>query len=210
MSIKLYYAPGACSLVSHIAIEEVGVPYETQKLNLAEGDQRKPEYLRLNPRGRVPTLVVDGRVLTENVGILAYFGGGYPKAGLWPKKTWDQAKLLSTLAWLSNTVHPAYGHVARPARYVDGDDHQEAVKAKGRETFWGYMQEIDKLLEGHKWAIADQYTVADPYLLVFYRWANRAKMPVQDLKNYTALVQRVMARTAVKKVMADEGITLES
>ena len=209
MAIKLYYAPGACSLASHIAIEEVGIPYETQKLNLMEGDQRKPEYLRLNPRGRVPTLVVDDHVLTENVGILAYFGGGYPQAGLFPKKTWDQAKLMSTLAWLSNTVHPTYGHIMRVQRYVDGDDHQEAVKAKARESLQGYLEEIDKLLEGHKWAIANQYTVADPYLLVFYRWANRAKLPVRELKNYSALVDRVMARPAVKKVMADEGITLD-
>jgi glutathione S-transferase len=209
MAIKLYYAPGACSLASHIALEEVGVAYETQKLNLMEGDQRKPEYLRLNPRGRVPTLVVDDHVLTENVGILAYFGGGYPQAGLFPKKTWDQAKLMSTLAWLSNTVHPTYGHIMRVQRYVDGDEHQEAVKAKARESLQGYLEEIDKLLEGHKWAIAKQYTVADPYLLVFYRWANRAKMPVRDLKNYSALVDRVMARPAVKKVMADEGITLD-
>jgi glutathione S-transferase len=209
MAIKLYYAPGACSLASHCALEETGVAYETQKLNLAEGDQRKPDYLRLNPRGRVPTLVVDNQVLTENVGILTYFGGGYPDAGIWPKKTWDQAKLLSTLAWLSNTVHPTYGHMVRAERYVDGQAEQDAVKAKGRSNFQGYLEEIDKLLEGHKWAIANQYTVADPYLLVFYRWGNRSKMPVRDLKSYSALVDRVMARPAVKKVMADEGITLD-
>lgn len=209
MPTKLYYAPGACSLASHIALEEAGVAYDTQKLNLAEGDQRKPEYLALNPRGRVPTLVVDGHVLTENIGILTYFGGGYPDAGLWPKKTWDQAKLMATLAWLSNTVHPSYGHLMRPARYVEGEAAQEAVRAKARESFHGYLQEIDKLLAGHKWAIANQYTVVDPYLLVFYRWGNRAKMPVRGLKNYSALVDRVMARPAVKKVMADEGISLD-
>jgi glutathione S-transferase len=97
----------------------------------------------------------------------------------------------------------------RAARYVDGDDHQAAVKEKGLANFRGYLDEIDKLLAGHKWSIANQYTVADPYLLVFYRWANRAKLPVRDLKNYTALVERVMSRPAVHKVMADEGITLE-
>ena len=209
MAIKLYYAPGACSLASHIALEEVGVPYDTQKMNLAEGDQRKPEYLRLNPRGRVPTLVVGDHVLTENVGILTYFGGGYPQAGIWPKKTWDQAKLVSTLAWLSNTVHPTYGHVVRPERYATDDVAKEDIKAKGKANFQGYLEEIDKLLAGHKWAVANQYTVADGYLLVFYRWANRQKMPVQELKSYSALVQRVMARPAVQKVMADEGITLD-
>jgi glutathione S-transferase len=209
MAIKLYYAPGACSLASHVAIEETGVAYETQKMNLAEGDQGKPEYLRLNPRGRVPTLVVDGQVLTENVGILTYFGGGYPDAGLWPKKTWDQAKLMSTLAWLSNSVHPTYAHIVRAERYATGDAAKEDIQAKARASFEGYLAEIDKLLEGQKWAIANQYTVADPYLLVFYRWANRLKLPVQSFKSYTALAQRVMARPAVQRVMADEGITLD-
>ena len=209
MTAKLYYAPGACSLASHIALEEIGAPYETQKLNLAEGDQRKPEYLKLNPRGRVPTLVVDGEPITENVGILTYLGGGHPGAGIWPKKTWDQAKLVSTMAWLSNTVHTTYAHLVRPERYADDDAAREAIKAKARGSYEGYLREIDALLEGHKWAIANQYTVADGYLLVFYRWGNRQKMPVRELKHYSALVDRVLARKAVQKVMADEGITLD-
>src|SRR4029453_9469829 len=104
MSIKLYHAPGARSLASHCAIEETGVPYETQRMNLAEGDQRKPEYLKLNPRGAVPTLVVDGEVMTENAGILAFLAGGNPKKGIWPKDTWHQAKAVATMAWLSNSV----------------------------------------------------------------------------------------------------------
>ena len=208
MATKLYYAPGACSFASHIALEEVGIPYETQPLNLAEGDQRKPDYLKLNPRGRVPTLVVDDRILTENVGILTYLGGGYPKAGLWPKNTWDQAKLVSSMAWLSNTVHPTYGHLLRPARYADDAAAQEAIKAKAKQMYFDYLKEIDGLVAGRKWSIADHYTVLDGYLLVFYRWGNRQQMPVKELRSYTALMDRVMARPAVKKVMADEGITL--
>jgi glutathione S-transferase len=209
MATKLYYAPGACSFASHIALEETGIPYETQKMDLMAGDQRSEAYLRINPRGRVPTLVVDGQILTENVGIMTYLGGGYPDAGIWPKKTWDQAKLVSTLAWLSNTVHPTYAHIVRTQRYVDDEGAQEAVKAKARTMFEGYLEEIDGLLAGHKWAIANQFTVADGYLLVFYRWANRQKMDVRALKNYTAVMDRVLARPTVKKVMADEGITLD-
>jgi len=209
MSVKLYYAPGACSFAPHIALEEVGIPYETQKLNLAEGDQRKPEYLKINPRGRVPTLVVDGHALTENVGILAYLGGGYPRAGIWPQSTWDQAKLISTMAWFSNTVHATYGHLVRPERYADDDAARESIKVKARVMYEGHMREIDALLAGRKWCIGDHYTVGDGYLLVFYRWANRQKMPVRDWKNYSALMDRVLARKAVQKVMADEGITLD-
>jgi len=209
MGTKLYYAPGACSLASHIALEEVGLPYDTHRLNLAEGDQRKPEYLALNPRGRVPTLVVNGHVLTENVGIMTYLAGGYPQAKIWPDDTWHQAMAVSTMAWISNTVHPAYGHYLRPARYVDGDDHQQAVKAKGKDNFNQCLQEIDGLLKGRKWTIGNHYSVLDAYLLVFYRWGNRAGLPVKQLANYSALMDRVLARPAVKKVMADEGITLD-
>ena len=209
MSIKLYYAPGACSLASHIAIEETGLPYETVRINTAEGEQRKPEYLAINPRGRVPTAIIDGQVLTENVGIMTYFAGGYPKANIWPKDTWHQAKAISTMAWLSNTVHTTFAHMFRAERYADDPAAREAVKAKGREMYWAQLKEIDGLLAGRKWAIGTSYSVVDGYLLVFYRWGNRNQLDVKSLPNYTALMQRVLARPAVKKVMADEGITLD-
>ena len=209
MAIKLYYAPGACSLASHIALEETGLPYEAQKLDLAAGDQRKPEYLKLNPRGRVPTCVVDGNVITENVGIMTYFAGGYPKAKLWPDDTWHQALAVSSLAWLSNTVHTTFGHILRASRYADDEAAQEAIKAKARTAYEGYLREIDGLLNGRKWSIGNHYTVVDGYLVVFYRWGNRQKMPVREMKNYSALIDRVLARPAVKKVMADEGITMD-
>jgi glutathione S-transferase len=209
MAIKLYYAPGACSFASHICLEETGLAYETQKLDLAAGDQRKPEYLAINPRGRVPTCVVDGHVITENVGIMSYFAGGYPKAKIWPEDTLHQGLAVSTMAWLSNTVHTTYGHLVRPARYADDAPSQESIKAKARASYEEYLREIDRLLAGRKWAIGDRYSCVDGYLLVFYRWGNRQKMPVRELKNYSALADRVLARPAVKKVMADEGITLD-
>ncbi|HSN19977.1 MAG TPA: glutathione S-transferase family protein [Usitatibacter sp.] len=209
MKIKLYYAPGACSLASHIALEEVGIAYETQRLNLAEGDQRKPEYLAINPRGRVPSLVVGGKVLTENLGVMAYVAGGFGQGRIWPKDTWQQAKCLSTMAWLSNTVHPTYAHIIRTQRYVDEPAAQEAVKAKAKSNYQDCLQEIDRLLDGRRWSIGERYSVVDGYLLVFYRWGNRAGFPVKSLPNYSRVMNEVMARAAVKKVMADEGITLD-
>ena len=209
MPTTLYYAPGACSLASHIAIEEVGLPYKTVRLDLMAGDQRRPEYLQLNPRGRVPTLVVDGHTLTENVGIMTYFAGGYPHARIWPADTWHQGVAVSTMAWLSNTVHTTYGHLIRAGRYADDPGAQEAIKAKARVLYMEYLAEIDRLVASRKWAVGDHFTVVDGYLLVFYRWGNRQKMPVANLKNYTGLIRRVIERPAVRKVMADEGITLD-
>jgi len=209
MTTKLYYSPGACSLASHIALEESGIPYETHRVNTAAGEQRQPEYLKLNPRGRVPTLVVDGKVLTENMAILTYIGGGYPQAGLWPKTTWEQAQTVSMLAWFADTVHPSFSHLFRPERWVDGEDHQAAVKEKGRSTYEGYMREIDGILQGRKYIMGNQFTVADGYLLVFYRWANRTGVPVKGLANYTRAVETIAARPKVAKVIADEGIMLD-
>ena len=208
MNIKFYYSPGACSLASHIVLEELKLPHEAIRINTSAGEQRSPEYLKINPRGRVPTLVVDGKVLLENMAILSFLGGGWPKSGLWPEKTWDQASALSWMAYLADTVHPGYAHIARPERYADDAAAREAIKAKARESFWGYLQELNGLLAGKTWAIANLYSVVDPYLLVFYRWGNRAGLPVKDLKSYTALVERVLDRPAVKRTMELEGITL--
>lgn len=212
MTTKLYYSPGACSLASHIALEESGIPYETQRVLTAQGEQRKPEYLKINPRGKVPTLVTDGKVLTENVAILTYIGGGYPRAGLWPKKTWDQAQAVSTMAWLSNTVHPTFGRLLRSERFVpEGAPPEaiEAVKAKARETYEASLREIDGLLDGRKWIVGDHFTVVDGYLVVFYRWGNKQGFPMKSMKNYTRHVEEVTGRPAVSKVLADEGITLQ-
>ena len=208
MKIALYYSPGACSLAPHIVLEELGIPYEAVRISTADGQQRSPEYLRINPRGRVPALAVDGKVLVENVAILTYLGGGFPEKGLWPARTWDQAQALSLMAWLADTVHPAFAHLFRPERYVQGEAHVGAVKEGGRKSFGECLAEIDRILAGRKWAAGGRFSVVDAYLLVFYRWGNRNGFPVSGLANYTALVERVLARPAVRKVMADEGISM--
>ncbi len=208
MKLTLYYAPGACSFASHIALEESGLAYDTVKINTGAGEQRSPAYLAVNPRGKVPTLLVDGKPLVENLAIMAFVAGAHPESGIWPAQTLDQVAALSWMAWLADTVHPAFTHVFRPERFVTDGAPSEAVRARGRETYWASLREIDELLAGKKWAIGNRYSVVDGYLLVFYRWGNRNGFAVKDLANYTALVERVLARPAVKKVMADEGITM--
>ena len=145
MQIKLYFSPGACSLAPHIVLEELGIAYEAVKISTAEGQQRSPAYLKINPRGRVPALAADGKVLVENVAILSFLGGGFPQKGLWPRTTWQQAQALSMMAWLADTVHPAFAHMFRPERYVEGEAAVAAVKAGGRKTFGDCLAEIDRL-----------------------------------------------------------------
>ena len=124
--LTLYYAPGACSMASHIALGETGTPYERQIVNLAQGEQAKPEYLNgVNPHGKVPALKTDDGMLTENVAILTYLARSFPEAKLLPTDTIGLARALSHMAYLSNTVHPAFTHIMRPGHFTSDESAHE-------------------------------------------------------------------------------------
>jgi glutathione S-transferase len=203
--LTLYFSPGACSMASHIGLEESGAAYQTTQVALAKGEQKTPEYLKINPRGKVPALKLeDGGVLTENTAILTYLAKNHPEKNLLPKDPAAEARCLSMMAWLSNTVHPAFTLVFRPERFSDDQGALEGIRATGKKTFWGLLQEIDGLVSGKQWMQGAQFTTCDPYALVFYGWGARAEMPVKELKNYTAWKDRMLARPAVRKILERE------
>jgi glutathione S-transferase len=202
--LKLYYAPGACSTGSHIALEELGVAYSSAPVALAKGEQRTPDYLAINPRGKVPALDTGSGVITENVAILSYLGGLVPDRGLLPADPVGQARCVSHLAWLSNSVHPCFSRFNRPERFADDAAAHASVKAGGKAAFWGMLQEIDGLLNPGPWVLGDCYSVADPYTLVFYAWGRRAELPMTELTHYTAFKDRMLARPAVRTVLERE------
>lgn len=208
--IKLYYSPGACSLAPHIVLEELGIAFESVPISLKDGEQHKADFQRLNPKARVPVLVVDGKVLTENVAILTYLGGGYAQRGLWPKETWKQAEALSLMAWLSSSVHITFAGIARPERYTADAPAKETVKAQSRITLLKYFADIEKMLTGKTFAMGGQYTVCDPYLLVFYRWGYRIGLDMKtEFPQWTKHALRVASRPTVKRVFEVEGIKID-
>ncbi|HEX5454047.1 MAG TPA: glutathione S-transferase N-terminal domain-containing protein [Stellaceae bacterium] len=203
--LTLFYAPGACSMASHIALEETGAPYEAKPVALAQGEQTKPEYLGVNPRGKVPALKTENDgILTENVAILTYLARTFPDAKLLPTDPLGTARALSHMAYLSNTVHPAFTHIMRPGRFASDEKTHDNIKATGKENFWKLLQEIDGLLAGKDYVLGSQYSAADPYTLVFYGWGKRIGLPVNELKNYTALKDRLVQRPAVRKILERE------
>ncbi len=184
--LTLYYSPGACSMASHIALEETGASYDTKLVALAKGEQRSEAYLRINPRGRVPALRVDDAVLTENVAILSYLAKRFPEARLLPPDPFAEARCISTMAWFSNNVHPSFTHINRPERFAEDTAVRDKLKETGRKNFWANCQEIDAMLKGKDWMMGGQYTVCDPYALVFYGWGTRINLPMKELAGYTA------------------------
>ena len=202
--LTLYYSPGACSLAPHIALEEAGATYALQLVSIPKREQQDPEYLNVNPRGKIPALRTDDGVLTENVAILTYIARTFPQARLLPEEPIGMARCISHMAWLSNTVHPAFTHIVRPERFATDESAQENVKATGRENAWKLLQELDRLLGGQQWVLGSRYSVADPYSLVIYGWGKLNRMPVEELKSYTAFKGRMLQRPAARRVLERE------
>jgi glutathione S-transferase len=203
--LTLYYAPGACSMASHIVLEETGEKYEPRKVDLAGGEQRTEAYLKMNPLGRVPMLGLDdGSSLTENTAILPYLGKRF---GLWPNDAVAEAKALSLIGYFASSVHPAHAHVGRPERYTADTSAFPGIKEAGLKTFQTYLKQIDGMLAGREW-FADKYSVLDPYGLVFYSWGVRRELPMAELTNYTAHKDRMLKRDAVKRVVENEKVKL--
>ena len=203
--LALYYGPGACSMAAHIVLEESGEKYEPRRMDLAKGEQRSAEYLKMNPLGRVPLLQLDnGQPLAENTAILPYLGKRFT---LWPQDGMAEAKALSTIGFFATSVHPAHAHFGRPERYTKDETAYPGIKEQGLKSFHGYLQQIDGMLAGREW-IGTEYSVLDPYALVFYTWGVRRGLPMGELKNYTAFKDRMKNRPAVARVLEDEKIAV--
>ena len=203
--LTLYYAPGACSLAAHIVLEESGEKYEGKRVDLAKGEQRTEAYLKIHPLGRVPALLLDnGEPLTENTAILPYLGKRF---GLWPKDPLAEAKALSMIGYFASSVHPAHAHISRPERYATDKSYFPDIQEQGKKTFHGYLKQIDGILAGRQW-LSDQYSVLDPYGLLFYAWGLRRELPVGELKNYTAFKDRMLQRPAVRRIVEDEKVKI--
>ncbi|WP_051362364.1 glutathione S-transferase family protein [Solimonas soli] len=224
---RLYYAPGACSLAAHIALEEIQLAglgdYATTRLLLAAGDQRKPEFLAVNARGHVPVLSfrVDGeaQTLTENLAILRLLAGRHPQAKLLPADAVGAARAWEWLSWLATDVHAhAFMQVFYPARYAAEAAAQAAVEASGRALLRHCWQDLEARLPrqvldagaGAQGYALGAFSLVDACLIVFFRWARRYGFaPQEHYPRWTALTQRTLARPSVQRVFADEHITLD-
>ena len=202
--LRLYYSPGACSLVPHVALEEAGADFEAVRKTIAEKAHRQPDYLAINPRGLIPAIEVEGRVVTENVAILAWIGHRWP--GQLPLDDLPAlARVFELLSYFATTVHyGGFGPIFR-ARAA-GIERPEAELAADRERLRGLFGEIDALLAPGPWLLGERYSLADPYPLAFRRWARRLDLDVSEHRHWTEHRRRMVERPAVARALAREGL----
>lgn len=211
----LYYSPGACSMAAHIVLEELGISYRLERVSIPDGETAREPYLNINPKGRVPALAVEGeeRVLTELPAILDYLAHCDPDGRLLPVGgALPQARSKEWLAWLSGWVHAVgFGLLWRPGRFDADSSHYDALHAMGRQTIEAAFHDIERqLADGRQWAVAQGYSVVDPFLLVLFRWGNRTGFAMRrDFPAWAALSDRLLQRPAVKRALEKEGVSID-
>jgi len=203
--LKLFYSPNSCSLASHIALEQSGADYEAIKLNFAESEQRQAEYLSINPKGRVPALVTDKGVLTENPAILMYISLSFPRAKLIPENDiFALARIQSFNAYLSSTVHVAHAHGHRGYRWADDKASIAEMSRKMPETVGECFDLIETGMIRSPWVMGDEYSCADIYLFTIAQWLEADKVDISRFPKVADHRSRMRALPVVQKVLAEQ------
>ena len=207
--LKLFYSPGACSLVAHIALEESGAEFEPVRVTLAQAEHLKPEYLDINPHARVPTLATGHGVVTENIAILNLIADLFGKDGSVPRDDpYAAARCNELLGWCASTVHISFAQIWRAARFTRDESIHPAIVAGGRENLESQFAEIEAL-SGEGWLAGGRFTAADSYALTFFRWGRRIGMDMAAFPRWAAHLERLLERPAVQRVLEREGLKPE-
>jgi glutathione S-transferase len=202
---KLYYAPGTCALASHIALEEVGADYKAERIDFKTNQQQSPDYLKINAKGRVPSLVTDKGVITETPAILAYIAQSFPKAKLAPlDDPFAFAQVQSFNNYLCATVHVAHAHKGRGSRWASDESSFADMKRKVPESVGACFALIEKGMLKGPWVMGEQYTICDPYLYTIELWLEGDSIDVKTLPRVADHMKRMNERAAVKKVMGEQ------
>lgn len=201
--LTLYYAPGTCSLASHIALEEAGARYEARRVDFSKAEQQSADYLAVNPKGRVPALVTDRGILTETPAILAYVAQSFPEKRLAP--VYDPfafAEIQAVNSYLCATLHVAHAHRVRGSRWADDPAAIEAMKKKVPESVGACFELVEREMLKGPWVTGDSFSIADAYLFTVAQWIEGDSLDVSRIPRVMEHRERVRQRPAVAKVLA--------
>ena len=201
---KLYYAPHTCALASHIALELVGAGYEAIYVDFAKNQENSPEYLQLNPKGRVPALITDRGILTETPAILQFIAQSFPEAGLAPlDDVFEMARMNAFNSYLCSTVHVAHAHRMRGSRWADDKNAIEAMKKKVPQAVLESFMVIENELDG-PWLLGENFSISDIYLFTLAQWLEADGVNPEQLPGVLKHRNRMLENPKVVKVITDE------
>ena len=204
--LKLYYAPETCALASHIALEQVGAEYQAIGVNFSENEENSPEYLRMNPRGRVPVLITDRAVLSETPAILQFICQSYPDAGLAPlDDLFETARMNAFNSYLCSTVHVAHAHRLRGNRWADDPLAIAAMQNKVPQSVGDSFALIEAEFRG-PWVLGERYSISDIYLFTLARWLEADGVDPDNFPRVADHRRRMHQHPVVAKIVAAEAV----
>ena len=203
--IKLYYAAHTCSLASHIALEEAGAEYFTERVSFKTNQQSSPDYLAINPKGRVPSLGTDRGVLTETPAMLAYIAQMFPRAQLAPlDDPFAFAQVQAFNSYLCSTLHIAHAHRMRGHRWANDESSFADMKRMVPKTVGACFALIERSMLKGPWVMGETYTICDPYLFTIAQWLEGDGVNLSTLPKVAEHRSRMLERPAVRKVVEEE------
>jgi glutathione S-transferase len=203
MTLTLFYAPMTCALVPFVTLTEAGAQFDVHNVNTRAGEQNTAGFLAVNPKHKVPVLVIDGEPLTENVAIQIWIARQFPGARLLPSDAKREIEAISLMAWFSSTIHPHLTPNARPQNYCDLPGSEESVKRVGNRMLFEDLAIADGLLAGREWFL-EHFTAVDAYFFWCFRRALSFKLDLSQFRNCSAHLERMQRRPSVQKVIAYE------
>jgi len=205
MMLKLFYAPHTCSLASHVALEDAGAAYTTVRVDFSVNEQRSPEYLDINPKGRVPALVTDRGILTESPAMLAFIAQSFPQARLAPlDDPFAFAQVQAFNLCLCAKLHVAHAHRMRGHRWADDPVAIAEMQHKVPETVGASYDLIEREMLKGPWVMGASYTICDPYLFTFAQWLEADGVDRPLIPKVIEHRSRMSERSSVRKAIAEE------
>ena len=202
-TMTLYMAPGTCARVTAIALEELALPFESRVVRFMKGEHKSPEYKQHNPKGKVPTLVVDGQALTENVAILSFLNDRYGRLMPAVKDGFDKARQLADLCFCATTLHPIVTRIRMP-HFFAGEESARIVRERGVEAMDEYFYLTEQRLSGQDWWYPEQWSAMDAYLYWCFWRVEGAGYDVSRFPRFTAHARRMESRPAVQRALTRE------
>lgn len=205
--MQLFYAKGTIAIAVAIALHEAGLPFEPVRLDFKAGDQTRPEYQAVNPKGRVPALVTAQGILTETGAILDYIADLAPQAGLRPADPLQAARMRETMYYLASTMHVNHAHRARGHRWATEESSLADMKAKAVQTMTDSAAHVERhILTSGPYVLGDRFSLADPYLFVASTWLAGDGVAISDFPRFMAFSDTMRTRASVARVIADDMI----
>lgn len=211
MKLALYYTLFSCSTVPYINLTEAGAEFETVALNFRNSEHHAPAYLKLNPKHKVPTLVIDGEPLTEIVAINLWIARQFPNAGLLPDDPWQETKAISLMTWFASSIHPALATIVNPRRHCDLPDSEESLRRCAQKLLDEYFTIAEGLLAGREW-LFDRFGAVDSYFFWNFNRATQLELKFLDMAKFRHCMahrERMGRRPSVHKYRELERQTAE-